>query len=315
MSNYSAKRPILGIFFMFTGILIYSLLNLLIKDLGCRYSILQITFFRTSIAIIPALIMLHNYEPTPRFRTPDNKRLIVLGLILMASIWLIFQSFTLLKVAQAQTLCFTSILFVTALAPFILKEHLTWIRILAVITGFTGVVAVAQPSGEGINLWGVLTALLFALTDAVVLINLRIIGGRNSSYKTAFFLMLYATLWVGLVYMMMPWLPENIKQLFSLGWQTPTHDDLIWLVALGLGGGIGQICVANAFRLAPATVVSPLIYMGVVWGLVFDWAFYNNVPTVGLLTGASLTIISGLMIVFEDKIKLHKLCCSHTSTN
>lgn len=302
-SNFSTHSSFLGIFSMFVGILVYSLLNLLIKDLSFNFSILQITLFRTGFAIIPAFIMLMKNEPAPKYKTPDLKRLAGLGLVNMLSVWLIFKSFALLHVSQAQTLCFTSILFVTMLSPIFLKEHLTFIRIFAVILGFLGVLFVAQPSGEDIHPWGIVTAILFALSDAVVLMNLRAIGGRNSSYKSAFYLMGFATCWALFFYAIHGFFSDDLNNILSIAWSLPDPKSLAFLIVLGLGGGLGQILVANAFRLADATLVSPVIYMGVVWGVLFDWSFFGNSPTLMLNLGALFVIMSGLIIVFEQQIK------------
>lgn len=293
----------MGLASIFFGILVYSSINLLIKDLSAEFSIAQLLIFRTAIATLPALGMLLYFDKAPKFSTPDMTRLVWLGLINMLSIWFIFQSFALLKISQAQTLCFTSILFVTLLAPIFLKERLTPIRVMAVLGGFAGVLVVAQPSGGDINPWGVLTSMLFALSDALVLMGLRHIGARNSSYKSAFYLMFFASLWCLGFYFVSQFLSPETNQILSIQWKAPDAPQLKALILLGLGGGLGQILVANAFRLADATLVSPVIYMGVVWGVVFDWLIYNNAPTAGLVVGALLVIASGLMIVFEDKIR------------
>lgn len=304
MSNYSSKRPLAGMFFVLTGIFIYSLLNILVKNLSCRYSVLQITFFRVSFAILPAFIMLYKDEPRSWHQTENHPRLITVGLLLMASLWCLFESLHLLNIAQAQTLCFTSIVFVAVLAPFLLKESLTAVRIFAMVLGFIGVVFITQPSSASLNPWGVMTSLLFAFANAIVFINFRIMGSYNSTYKTTFFLTLYATLWMGMALLFINRLPLNTIEALSLWWATPPLFDFMLLSLVGLTGGIGQICVTHAFRLAPATVVSPLTYTGIVWGLLFDWMIFNNIPTPLFLIGASLTITSGLSVVFEDKIKL-----------
>lgn len=303
LSNFSHTRPILGLISIFLGILVYSLINLLIKDLSVDFSIAQLLLFRTSVAMIPALGMLLYFEKSPRFATPDLIKLIWLGFINMLSIWFIFKSFALLKISQAQTLCFTSIIFVTLMSPVFLHEKLTVLRVAAVIGGFLGVVMVAQPSGESINPWGVLTAMLFAFCDAIVLMGLRHIGARNSSYKSAFYLMFFASLWCLAFYGASRFLSDNTNHVLSIQWNSPDVRQLQMLLLLGIGGGFGQILVANAFRLADATLVSPVIYMGVVWGLVFDWLFFQNAPTVALILGALFVIGSGLLIVFEEKFR------------
>lgn len=109
---------------------------------------------------------------------------------------------------------------------------------------------------------------------------------------------------MGIAFLFINQLSLNAIEALSLWWSAPTLFDFMLLSLVGLTGGIGQICVTHAFRLAPATIVSPLTYTGIVWGLLFDWMIFNNMPTPLFLIGASLTIASGLSVVFEDKMKL-----------
>jgi len=47
-------------------------------------------------------------------------------------------------------------------------------------------------------------------------------------------------------------------------WVWPSAIDWVWLLLLGLLGGIAQVLVTRAWRLAPAAVLAPFDYAGIV---------------------------------------------------
>ncbi len=301
--NNEFTRSLKGIAFMIVGIFLYSSINLVVKDLASQdmFSVPQITFFRMFFAIFPALFMLRQTQRTNMFCTPSLRRLMVVGFGNFVAILLIFKSFEILPFAEAQTLCFTSIIFATLMAPFVLGERITFISGIAVFLGFVGIIGVAQPGAGSVNMYGVATALSFAFVDAITLVNLRILGQKNSGYKVAFYLMVFGSCYVLVLYGLAPYLPHEFVDLIALRWDGFTWLQFAKLASVGVVGGIGQICVSMAYAHARAVTVSPVIYTGVVWGLVFDAVLFGRNLTVSLVLGAVLVISSGLLIVWNER--------------
>lgn len=292
-----------GIAFMVLGIFLYSSINLVVKDLAScdMFSVPQITFFRMFFAIFPALFMLRQTQPGSLLRTPSLFRLMGVAFGNFVAILLIFKSFEILPFAEAQTLCFTSIIFATLMAPFVLGERITFISGAAVFLGFVGIIGVAQPGAGSVNMYGVATALSFAFVDAITLVNLRILGQKNSGYKVAFYLMIFGSCYVLILYALAPYLPAEFVAIVSLRWDGFTWIQFAKLASVGLVGGVGQICVSMAYAHARAVTVSPVIYTGVIWGLVFDAILFGRILTPLLVFGAFLIILSGLLIVLNER--------------
>src|SRR3546814_11816135 len=85
-------------------------------------------------------------------------------------------------------------------------------------------------------------------------------------------------------------------------WVTPTPEDLALLVTIGLIGGVAQILMTEAFRLAPPSVVAPLDYTALVWALVFGFFVFGTFPHVHVLAGATLICPSALLTIHPDPV-------------
>lgn len=301
MTKSSFSDSLKGIALMAVGMFLYSAINLVVKDLVCTYSVTQISFFRMAFAILPALFMLNRTEPQNMFGTSTTFHLMLVALGNFVAIFLIFKSFELLPIAEAQTLCFTSIIFATLMASLVLGERINLLAGTAVGIGFLGILAVIQPHSGLTNMYGVATALSFAFVDAITLVNLGILGRHNSGYKVAFYLMVFGTLYALTLYVLQPYLPPAFVDVISLRWDGFTWQQFLKLASVGIVGGMGQICVSLAYKYGRAVAVSPVIYTGVIWGLVFDSILYSRILTPLLVFGALLIISSGLLIVHNER--------------
>ena len=74
---------------------------------------------------------------------------------------------------------------------------------------------------------------------------------------------------------------------------------LFWgLLALGgLLGTAAHLLLVNAFRVAPTSVVSPMIYTQIVSALVFGYFIFGEVPTATTLLGAAIVSAAGIGLI------------------
>ncbi len=76
--------------------------------------------------------------------------------------------------------------------------------------------------------------------------------------------------------------------------------DWLLLIILGLGGGIGQLCVTQAYRHASAATVAPMIYSALLWAMFYGYMFWGEIPDSTLITGAIFIVASGLYIIYRE---------------
>jgi S-adenosylmethionine uptake transporter len=88
------------------------------------------------------------------------------------------------------------------------------------------------------------------------------------------------------------------------GYTNPAPVDFALIGLAGLAGGLGQIAMIVATRLAPANRVASGQYSQIVWAIVFGAAFFGEIPDALSFAGIALVLASGL-ITFLREEKLH----------
>jgi drug/metabolite transporter (DMT)-like permease len=82
--------------------------------------------------------------------------------------------------------------------------------------------------------------------------------------------------------------------------RVPTVIDGAIMAAIGVVGGLGQLFLVLAHRAAPAAMVAPFNYFGIIWAALFGLVFWKEVPGAAIFAGAVLIFISGFVILKSD---------------
>lgn len=282
-SHLSLKR---GIFFIILAMFIFSVLNAIIKDTVSHYHSVQLVFFRCFFAIFPAgLILLLRRGWIMPART-DWQFHIKRGFLLAIGLSLLFLGIGQLPLSNSMALYFSSTLFLVLLSYPLLKEKITLLQGVAVAVGFLGVLIIAQPQGNVFQ-WGALLVMIGAFMESAYNLYGRLLSASYDSFMLTFLGSLLPAL---VALCALPFV-----------WVTPTWEGWIFLIILGVGGGLGQLCVTFAYYHAPAGILAPMIYSAMIWSVMLDIMLYGNWPTQSLLLGCGTIIAAGLMIIFLER--------------
>lgn len=285
------KEKLKGIAYVLLSVFVFSVSNMLVKDVGNSYPIIEVLFIRFAVAL-PLTVLFFIKVDLPgqtwgkSIKSGNLKLEILCGVLISIGLGCLFLSFKYLPLADAQTISFSSSLFVTALAYPILKEKVGLHRWTSVVIGFIGVIIVIQPTLDFINKGAVL-GLIFSLLQALVLLYARVLMKTDSPILVS----LYTTV-TGLA-LTLPFLP--------FVWVTPSFWDLVLLLVLGLGGGLGQIFIVMGYKHVEASLASPFLYSALIWGILFDLLIWAHLPNQHMLIGAGLIIVSSLYILMREK--------------
>jgi drug/metabolite transporter (DMT)-like permease len=198
---------------------------------------------------------------------------------------LYYWSFQKLDLATATVLSFTSVMFVTALAGPVLGEIVRWRRWSATIVGFLGVVLVARPLDVTIDP-AIGIALLSALFGSGIVLTTKKLSATERTETILLYIGLVTfsgSLPVALPFLAVPEL-----------WQA------FWLALMAVTGPAGMHLWINAFRLADATVVSPLGYTRLIFSAIVGVVLFNEVPDAWMAGGAVLIVGSALYITLRE---------------
>jgi drug/metabolite transporter (DMT)-like permease len=202
-----------------------------------------------------------------------------------------FLAFILLPLAEATTIGFSVPIFSVILAAVVLDEPTGKWRWGAVAAGFAGVLLIVQPGNGNVPLTGASVALVAALMTASVTIMIRRLGKTEPAATTVFWFALSSLVPLGLAMIIL----------------AKSHDGTTWmmLAGLALAGGLAQLTLTGALRLAPVSLVMPMDYTSLLWALLLGSSIFGELPTPWIWVGAPIIIASGLVIVWREH-RLHR---------
>ena len=269
------------------GYAIFSIQDATVKWLAATYAVPQILFLR-SLVIVAIALALGGRGGVRALARSRNKAPILLRAGLITVAWLFYYSASrYLGLAEMTTLYFAAPVIAVALAALVLKERVDASRWFVVLLGFAGVVVAAAPS-RTMNLAPSLAVLAAACCWAASAILVRRIGRSDSTVTQ----MLAANLLSSIA--CLPALPS--------AWATPGASGLALMLGLGVIGGVGQYLLYEGFRFAPASVVAPIEYSGLVWAFLYGYAIWGDRPALHVYLGAALIAASSLTLVgFERR--------------
>jgi drug/metabolite transporter (DMT)-like permease len=281
------KNLKLGVFYALFAIVLFSIMNATIKGIKGDYHPSQIAFMRFFVSLIPCFgfYYFEKNRPSLFISTKLTLKHFARGLICAFSITALCAALRNLPLGDATAINFSAILFITALSVPILKQKVDLSRWISILVGFLAVLIIAKPAGEIFSI-GAAYAIFYAATDAFVIIVGPLICRQHSAGAATFLLCLFAAIVSGIM--------------SSFYWETPSLNDWMFFLAVGIFGGSGSVFQTLSYNLAPASVVAPMAYSGMIWGLLLGFLFWQEIPGLSSIVGYLLIIASGCYIIYKE---------------
>ena len=273
---------------MLASVGLFSLMDAALKTLSAHYPPFQVAALR-GLSSLPLVLAWALATAGPRallrVRWPLHLLRGVLGIVMMASFVYALRT---LPLSTAYSIFFVAPLLITALSVPILRERVGPRRWAAIAVGLLGVLVVLRPTGEGVLTMAGLAVLLAAFGYAVSAITVRVLARTDSTQAITFWLLALLALGAG--------------ALAAPGW-VPLRSEHLGIVAgIGLAGALGQWAITEAFRRGEASMIAPLEYSALVWGLLLDLGVWGVLPDGITWLGAAIIIASGLYLLRRERV-------------
>lgn len=276
-----------GVLFALAGFAVFSTHDAVIKFLGGDYAPFQILFFSVLLTFPFATLMLMQ-DRAPGTLRPVNPGWVavrtIAGVLTAVSA---FYAFSVLPLAQVYAFIFAAPLLITVLSIPILKERVGLHRWAAVVMGLVGVMIVLRPGAEPLTL-GHIAGLTAAAGSAVVSVVTRKVGAEERAAVLMIYPMMTNVVLMGSI------LPFVYKPM------PVEHIGLLAIVALM--GFTGGLCVIGAYRNGDAAIIAPMQYSQIIWGALFGFLFFSEVPDRYTAIGAGVIILAGLYVVLRESL-------------
>lgn len=267
---------------MVVASLLFACMGVCVKLGSAQFSAAELVFWRGFIATL----LIGSYVIARRLplATPHAATHVIRGLAGFAALVMYFYAISMIPLAAAATLNYTSPLFLALLLVLWVKESVRRGFYIALATGFAGVILLLQPALVREQWLGAVCGLGSGVISSIAYLNVRRLGELGEpEWRTVFYFSALSALG-GL-----PWLLAA----------TPFHaiDLRGWLLLLGVGcfGALAQLCMTAAYKRGKTLASASLAYSTVVFSSVFGMVLWDETLPWASWAGVILIVGSGLL--------------------
>lgn len=272
-----------GVLEMLAAVFCFALLDVTAKHLSQTYPVPMLVWARYALHFLLMILFL---APSMRWQLVATQRPVlqtVRALMLVGVTGFAMAAFRVLPLAETTALLFITPLIVALLAGPFLGEKLRIRHWLASLLGFVGVLLISRPDGD-LNFEGLAFVLAAAACYSIYQIQTRQLSPTENTLTMLFYTALVGTI--------------SMTLAAPLYWGGPLPDwgDALMIASLGIYGGTGHFLLISAFRHAPATTLSPLLYVQLIWATLLGWIVFDHWP--------DGTTIFGMVIIAASSASL-----------
>lgn len=278
-----------GVLLQISALLLFVVMDTLLKLLAGDFPVLQIIWARFLFAFLTVAIALRlSMGRIPwRSRAPGLQ---ALRSLLLAGCSILFTAaLAHIPLADATAVGFASPLITVALAALLLRERVSPRRWCGVALGFVGVMVALRPpflTGAPLH-WAYLLPLGTACMFAFYAILTRRLAALDDSRVTIFHTGLAASL------------ATSLAQ--PLVFVPPLAVEWGLMIAVGVLGALSHGLLVLAYARAPASLLAPLSYTQLIWASLAGVLVFGDWPDGITLLGAAIIAAGGLMTLLPQQ--------------
>jgi drug/metabolite transporter (DMT)-like permease len=274
-----------GILCMVIATILFSGASAASKWLVGIYPVGEVLCLRSFASLIAGAAMILPVSGLSAFATRRPRDHLARGLSQSISQLCLLLAFSLMPLAGAVAINFSAPLFAAVVSIVWLKERAGFVRGAALVIGFVGVLIVTNPGTNSLTLGA-----LFALTNAVMYGTVTVAVRGMTRTESANTLVIWQLAVLAFFH----------SFLLLFGWRWPNSSDAAMLFGTGFTNAIGQWFWTKALHLAPAPAVTPFYYLMLVWALAFGFFIWADVPSLSLLVGSGIVVMTGLFLFLRE---------------
>ena len=273
--------------------LCFDLMSVHVRILSASYSPQELSVYRNVLGVLPSILLLI-YTRELSFDIKDykiKKWKLAFGRDLLVALaqLLFYTALADLELATVSALGQTNTIFIVLIAVIFYGEKVGAWRWSAVIIGFGGAVWIMQP-GSNMFTWTAALPIGAAFCYAASMVTLRSFDVSISSA----IIYLYSSVAAALGAILLATGTTDFSPIQSM-------SDALLIFSMSLCGGFGVVFLMYAFRQAPASVLAPFSYFGILTAFGLGWIVFDELPLDKLFPGVILIILSGLTILWREE--------------
>ena len=281
MFKLKINTETIGIIFAILAYLSFSLLDTIQKTLIIYYSVFQLLFIKYCFTLYLSFIESRRKKNYKFYLTNNLKLQILRSFLSILESACFVLAFRYLSLADAHSIGGLTPIIVVIFSSIFLKEKITPKIWLAIFMGFIGVLVIMRP---GLSIFDPKS--LIPLSAALFLGLYQVVTRKASEYDqnetSLFYTAITGILIMGSISFFY-WIPINLSF-------------ILLFMGVGVFYSLGLYLQIIALSKARASIVQPFHYTLIFWAIIFGFIFYNDVPYLFTIIGATIIASSGIYI-------------------
>jgi len=288
--KFKVNNDLIGIFYMLLCQFSFATNDAFVKVIYQNYDEIfvlnQIIFIRGIFTLLFILLFLYIKKEINFKLIFTSNELRMRGILESLAALFFFIGIALLPFANVYILLSMAPILLTAFSAIFLNEKVRWRRWSAVLLGFAGVVVVINPGKLETSYY-----FIFPIIAAIML-SIRDMYTKNfkknyHSLQVAFMTCFVVTVLFGLL-SIYKFYDFSLKDIF-----------ILFIAAFFLA--LGYIFSIATIKIALVSVTSTFRYSVILWGILYGYFLFDEVPSTNSYIGALIIVISGLIIISRQK--------------
>lgn len=202
------------------------------------------------------------------------------GLLLFSSSAFMFASLKHLPVGEVTAIIMVAPVLLTLLGATLLKEQVSVLRWLLVAGSFAGTLVIMRPGGDGFS-----AILLLPLAQVLCNVGFQVLTSQLARTEDPLTMHMY-TGWTATVLATLA---------LPLAWAgAPGGWAWALLAVMGVVASVGHLLLILAYQRAPATTLTPYLYVQIGFAMLAGWLVFSHVPDGVALLGMLLIALCGV---------------------
>ncbi len=269
-----------GILLIILTALTFATLDTATKHATKLAPVLMLLWFRYAFQAVVTLALRFPVQSNELFVTPNPRFQVLRGVLLLTTSACSFFGLQFLPLGEFTSIAMLSPMVATALAAWLLKNHVTQARWALMATGLIGVLLVVRPGGQVFG-WALMFPVVLVSTYAWFQVLTSRLSGDENPYTTHFYTGLVGAL------VMTP--------IVIFSWSSAALLDYwYWFVVVGFLGTFGHLMLIRAFNRASAVVLAPYLYTQIAFATLLGWLVFKHVPDALAWAGIAVIAVSGV---------------------
>jgi len=267
---------------------LFAAMGVFVKLGSTQFGAAELAFYRSVVTFVSVLAVVRYNRGT--VRTPFFGMHLVRSIVGAVSLIGYFHAIGELPLATAQTLNYTSPLFLAIGTVVVLGERFSGRLLAAIVLGFAGVALLLRPTFQEGKEGAAMIGLFSGVFASWAYLSVRTLGRLGEpDWRVVF--------WFGLV-----------AAIICAAWQAatstfhPVRWDNAWiLLGMGAAGTLAQLAMTRAYRTGNTLVVSALSYSTLVFGALATALVWNERMAALEWLGMLVIVASGILAMRAER--------------